>query len=164
MAARSALLLASLISLTFAGETRAFRTCDADNSDAFSASTQYVVGEIAFDPTTGLASGTETTYNHSNSALQGLGECHVTYELTGSFEASSGTLVMDARRTNHSASCPPEFIDADYPPERLYALLIELGGDGNASVHLADNGELIALGEWSPGSTAYRTRETCTMF
>jgi hypothetical protein len=164
MAARSAFLLIPLIAAICAGEVRAFRACDVDNSDAYTASTQYVVGEIAFDPATGIASGTETTYNHSNASLQGLGECHVTYELTGSFESSSGTMVLDARRTNHSVSCSPEFIEASYPPERLYALLIELGGDGRALVHLADNGELIAQGEWSTGSTAYRTRETCSIF
>jgi hypothetical protein len=145
-------------------EGAAFRSCAQENSDAYTASTQYVVGEIAFDPDTGNASGTETTYNHSNTSTTEPGECHVTYELTGSFESASGTLVMDARRTNHSISCSPEIIEASYPPERLYALLIELGGDGRARVHLADNGELIAQGEWSSGSTAYRTRETCTIF
>ena len=164
MAARSCLLLAVFIAASFTGEAQAFRTCTTEDSDAYTASTQYVVGETAFDPDTGLASGTETTYNHSNTSLQGFGECHVTYELTGSFESSSGTLVLDARRTNHSVSCSAEFIEVSYPRERLYALLIELGGDGRATVHLADNGELLAQGEWSPGSTAYRTRETCTMF
>ena len=164
MAVRISVLLVLVVSFAAAKNALAFRSCDAENSDAYTASTQYVVGEIAFDPITGIASGTETTYNHSNTAFEDFGECHVTYELSGSFESASGTLVLDARRTNHSAACPPDFIAVDYPAERLYALLIELGGDGSTLVHLADNGELIAQGEWSPGSTAYRTPETCTMF
>jgi hypothetical protein len=164
MAARMSLLLVLVVGFIGPERASAFRSCVAEHSDAYTASTRYVVGEIAFDPTTGTASGTETTYNHSNAAFPGFGECHVTYELSGSFESASGTLVLDARRTNHSAACPPDFIATGYPAERLYALLIKLGGDGSTLVHLADNGELIAQGEWSPGSTAYRTPETCTMF
>ena len=164
MMVRTSLLLILSFLVPHPDEALAFRSCAEENSEAYTATTQYVVGEIAFDPETGNATGTETTYNHSNTSSSDLGECHVTYELTGSFESASGTLVMDARRTNHSHSCSPEFIETSYPPERLYALLIELGGDGRAQVHMADNGELIAQGEWSPGSTAYRTRETCTMF
>lgn len=142
----------------------AFRNCAAENSDAFSASTQYIVGEIAFDPDTGWASGTETTYNHSNRGFEGHTECHVTYELSGVFEATSGTLVLDGHRTNHSTSCSTEMIGALYPTERSYAIQIEFIGDGSTRVLFADSGELLARGDWSSGSTAYRTRETCDIF
>lgn len=164
MAARTSLLSILVVLVCVPADVAAFRTCASENSEAYTASTQYVIGEIAFDSTTGLATGTETTYNHSNAGFQEFGECHVTYELTGSFESASGTLVLDARLTNHSATCPADFIAADYPDERLYALSIELAVDGSTQVHLADNGELLAQGEWSPGSTAYRTEETCSMF
>lgn len=164
MTARSFLSLALAAACILPTQASAFRACESENSEAYTASTQYVVGEIDFDPITGMASGTETTYNHSNTTFRDVGECHVTYELSGSFESASGTLVLDARRTNHSAACPPEYIATDYPAERLYALLIELAGDGSTQVHLADSGELIAQGEWKAGSTAYRTPETCTMF
>ena len=164
MTARASLILSLVAVCFYSTQVSAFRTCTSENSEAYIASTQYVVGEIDFDPTTGLASGTETTYNHSNTAFLDVGACHVTYELTGSFESASGTLVLDARRSNYSAACPSDYIEVDYPAERLYALSIELAGDGTTQVHLADSGELIARGEWKAGSTAYRTPETCTMF
>lgn len=164
MLKRNLYLLASCIALSHPLTAFAFRSCTVENSQAFSAATRYVVGEIAFDHITGQASGTETTYNHANNRPGEFGECHVTYALSGSFESASGTLVLDARRTNHSATCPPELVAAEYPAERLYALVMRLSGDGHALVHRADSGELLARGEWSAGATSYKTREICTMF
>jgi hypothetical protein len=60
------LVLISSLTLAWSGGSSAFRGCDTENSFAFSASTQYAVGEIAFDTATGVANGTETTYNYSN--------------------------------------------------------------------------------------------------
>lgn len=157
------LLLLSIAALHSSGVS-AFRSCDMEDSFAYVATTQYTIAEITFEATTGIASGTETIYNHSNDAIDGHLECHVTYELSGSYEPASGTLVLDAHRSNHSISCPAELIAAGYPQERLYALLIELEREGGMRVSLADSGEQIAEGEWSQGATAYRTKETCTAF
>ena len=52
--------------VTGAGSASGFRNCGTEDSDAWSAATRYTVGELAFDDTTGLASGTETIYNYSN--------------------------------------------------------------------------------------------------
>jgi hypothetical protein len=157
-------LLLLLFALFFAPQTSAFRSCEVEYTDAYLAATRYVVTEITFDPTTGLASGTETTYNHTNSGPEGHHECHVTYELSGILEPASGAAVLTGRRTNHSVSCRPDFIAAGYPQERLYALQIELAADGKTRVELADSGELLAYGDWSAGATVFRTEETCTAF
>lgn len=142
----------------------AFRTCDMNNSFAFSAATQYMVGEILFDETTGQATGTETIYNHANREFEGFTVCHVTYEFSGVFEPSSGTLVLDGTRTSHSATCPGDLIALTYPSERLYALYVEFEGNGRTAVHSATSGELLAQGDLDGAAIAYRTGEECTIF
>ena len=66
MVKRSLIIPTLIFSLPWVNSATAFRVCDTDNSYAFSAATQYTVGEIAFDDTTWLVSGTETTYNYTN--------------------------------------------------------------------------------------------------
>ena len=100
----------AIFSLSWSGGASAFRVCNIENSHAYSASTQYAVGEIAFDRATGMADGTETTYNYSNREDEGFTHCHVTYEFSGIFESASGTLVLDAQRTNHSDICPQDLL------------------------------------------------------
>lgn len=164
MARYKALVAAFFLAVVPNSPAFAFRNCDMENSFAFSAATQYVVGEISFDGTTGLASGTETIYNHANRESEGFTVCHVTYEFSGVFEPVSGTFVLDGRRTNYSLTCPGELIAMTYPSERLYALYIEFDMDGSAAVHSAANGELLARGDWGDGATVYRTGEECTIF
>ena len=142
----------------------AFRNCDVENSYAYLASTQYTVEEIEFDPVTAWASGTRTIYNYSNRQDHSFEECHVTYELSGSYAAGSGTFVMEGRRTNYSRACPPEMITETYPPALAYALQVDFGGDGATVVNLADNGDTLARGSWEAGRTVYKTPETCTLF
>jgi hypothetical protein len=161
---RSLLMTTQLFVLVGSGSAAGFRVCDIENSHAFSASTHYVVGEVVFDKNTGEASGTETTYNYANRAAEGFTTCHVTYELTGTFEPGSGTLVLSADRSNHSASCPQEILSIHYPVNQLYALQIALQDNGSTDVYRADNGELFASGEWGPGNASYRTAEACSFF
>ncbi|MEH6585906.1 MAG: hypothetical protein V7720_05065 [Halioglobus sp.] len=142
----------------------AFRSCEVEHSDAYLATTQYSVTEIFFDVITGMASGTETIYNHTNDAEGDSIECHVTYELAGSIEPVSGVMVFDAHRTNHSVSCPVGEIAYNYPEDRFYSLLVEFSENGKADVRLADSGELIAGGDWSDGVASYRTGEVCSLF
>lgn len=153
-----------LICLCWAGEALAFRNCGIDNSQAFAAATHYTVGELAFDDTTGQAGGTETTYNYSNRDFDGFSECHVTYELTGSYEPVSRTFLLDARRTNHSSACPARLIKLQYPDELVYALQVSVADDGKPVVLQADSGEHFASAIWSEGRTAYQTGEKCTVF
>jgi hypothetical protein len=142
----------------------AFRNCDIDNSDAWFASTRYTVSEIEFDPVTGLASGSRTIYNYANHYRQGGDACHVTYELSGSYGAGSGTFVLDARRTNVSHTCPPEVIARDYPVETTYAVQMQFEADGAATMRRADSGEFMASGAWGEGRTVFTTPEICTAF
>ena len=158
------ILLLSFFALAWSSGTAAFRVCDTDNSYAFSASTQYSVGEIAFNRGTGLANGTETTYNYSNRETEGFSQCHVTYEFSGIFEPGSGTLVLDAQRTNQSATCPQDLITVEYPDTRQYILQVEFNEDKTSQVLLADSGEVMASGEWGNGKMLYRTDEKCTIF
>ena len=146
------------------GSAAAFRTCDVANSHAYAASTQYVVGEIVFDQMTGLASGTKTIYNYANQDADGFTECHVTYELSGSYTPGAETFVLDARRTNYSAACPPKLIDIDYPTDLTYSLQMEFGADGTSQVSIADSGEFLAHGSWEAGMTVYKTSESCAIF
>ena len=153
------LVAAGLVS----GSAQAFRACDTAYSDAYTAST-YTVGEFEFDPTTGLASGTQTTYNHPLAEAAGFSECHVTYALAGSFTPGSGTFVLDGERSSHSADCPARLVDADYPASRYIALQIVLLEDGSTEVSAADSGELLARGSWTPGQTHFKTVESCRFF
>lgn len=141
----------------------AFRTCANEATDIYAAATRYVVGEIDFDDATGEASGTETTYNYANRDSEGHNECHVTYELSGIVEPGSGTFVLDAQRTNHSATCALDLLEAKYPEKSLYVLQMTFEGDGTTRVHVADSGEFFANGDWRSGKTAYKTSEGCTV-
>ena len=141
-----------------------FRNCGTQDSAAWSASTRYTVGEIAFDATTGTASGTETRYNYFNTAEGSSGECHVTYELQGTYNAGVELFTLDATRTNHSDSCSPAMLGAEYPPSRLYALQMAFADDGSAMVRSAASGEMMASGSWQAGKAVYKTPEQCTYF
>jgi hypothetical protein len=153
--------LVAAISLVWSSAGYAFRACDDDNIDVYSAATRYVVGQISYDEATGQANGTETTYNYGNRDFEGFIECHVTYELSGIIEVGSSTFVLDARRTNHSAVCPSEMIDAQYPSETLYVFQMDFKSDGTSKVHLGSSGELFASGDWKDGKTVYQTPEEC---
>lgn len=142
----------------------AFRTCHSEVNESYAAHTQYIVGELDFNGVTGEASGTETIYNHSNRHSEGFSQCHVTYELQGSYEPISGTFVMDATRSNHSAICPAELIAARYPQRKGYFLQLQQAADGTARVHLATSGEFMADADLHTGRAAYRTDEKCTAF
>ncbi len=164
MARPSATIIFLALMLISSQQVFAFRNCDMENSFAFSAATQYLVGEILFDQTTGQASGTETIYNHANREFEGFTVCHVTYELSGVFEPVSGTFVLDGTRTNHSVACPGELIALTYPSERLYALYIEIDADGSTAVHSAASGALLAKGDLDGEAIAYSTGEECTIY
>jgi len=164
MARRNLLIIVALPALVWPGSVSAFRVCATDNSYAFSASTQYVVGELDFDGATGLASGSETTYNYSNREIDGFMECHVTYELSGIYEPSTETFLLEAQRTNYSPSCPGDLIDIEYPSDLLYGFQLTFDTQGSSQVRLAASGELLANGEWEPGKLAYTTDEVCTIF
>ncbi len=164
MAVRAKRVVVWLAAASWSTGATAFRNCNIENSHAYLASTRYLVGEVEFDPVTGLASGTQTIYNYSNQRDSGFQECHVTYELTGSYSPGSGTFVLDAHRTNFSQDCPRELIALSYPADRTYALQMEFGESGITDVHLADNGEVLARGSWEDGRTVYKTPETCTAF
>lgn len=157
-----AVLLAGLA--VTAADTWAFRSCQQPDSDAWAAATRYVVGEIDFDSETGRAAGTETTYNYANQYGEGVNECHVTYELSGSYVPGVEVFVLDATRTNYSPSCPPREFEIEYPPSRLYAMQMEFGDGGLAVVSSADSGEFLARGTWHEGRAMYKTDETCTIF
>ncbi len=157
-----ALILTSMASVAL--HANAFRSCDVEYSEAYLATTQYKVTELSFDFASGVASGTETTYNHSNNAASQSTECHVTYELAGSIEPVSGVVVLNAHRSNHSVSCPEVAVEQAYPTDRLYALVLEFNDDGRTQVRLADNGDLVATGDWAEGVTAFRTGEVCSLF
>lgn len=159
------LLLATLSApLLWPVSAAAFRACETANSDAYAASTQYVVGEIMFDQMTGLANGTQTIYNYANQDADGFTECHVTYELSGSYTPGAEIFVLDARRTSYSAACPLELIDLEYSTELSYSLQMNFGADGTSQVSTADSGEFLANGSWAAGMTTYKTSESCAIF
>jgi hypothetical protein len=157
-------LAALSVPLLWSGGAAAFRTCDVENSHAYAASTQYVVGEIAFDQMTGLASGTKTIYNYANQDAAGFTECHVTYELSGSYTPGAEMFVLDGRRTNYSAACPSKLVDLEYPTDLTYSLQMTFGANGTSTVSVADSGEFLASGSWEAGMTVYKTSESCTIF
>jgi hypothetical protein len=153
-----------LAAVTWSPAGAAFRNCEVENSHAWSASTRYMVGEIEFDPISGRASGTKTFYNYANHYENGADECHVTYELSGSYAPGSGTFVLEARRTNLSRTCPPGLVERDYPEDATYAFQMDFTPGGSAAINRADSGELLARGSWEDGRTVYKTGETCTVF
>lgn len=150
--------------LSAAGPASAFRNCGNDNSDAWSAATRYTVGELAFDDTTGLASGTETIYNYSNAYDTNNGECHVTYELSGSYVPGVEVFVLSGTRSNYSDSCPPELLRIEYPADLLLSFQMQPAQDGSAVVSSADSGASFAEGSWQPGKAFYKTSELCSIF
>ena len=77
--------LIGFVACSLAGPALAFRSCPGADSDQLGAATQYMVGELSFDADTGLAGGTQTTYNYTSTTGEGGSECHVTYELAGNF-------------------------------------------------------------------------------
>lgn len=158
------IVIATLSTLLWSVGAAAFRTCDTDNSGAFAASTKYIVGELAFDETTGLATGTETTYNYANRDFEGFSVCHVTYELSGNYEPGSSTFFLDAIRTNFSPECPSDLIEFEYPDSLMYTLQMTLDDAGALEVHTADRADFFATGSWGDGRTSYKTDETCSMF
>lgn len=157
-------LLAALACPLWPQDVSAFRNCDVENSYAFSASTQYMVAEIVFDWHDGSASGTKTIYNYANDTGEGAGECHVTYELSGSYAPGSGTFVLDAHRTNASSACSLALLGSHYPEDRTYSFWMDFSGDGTVEVHHADNGDLFAEGSFEDGRTVYKTPERCRVF
>lgn len=164
MIVKKCVLIPLSLALGWAQAASGFRTCDMPDSHAWSAATHYTVGEIAFDATTGTASGTETRYNYSNDTSQGGGECHVTYELTGTYDVGVEVFTLDATRTNYSESCAPALLGAEYPASRLYALQMAFSEDGTALVSSAASGEMLASGSWQAGRAVYKTAEDCTIF
>jgi hypothetical protein len=139
---------------------QAFRDCGVEDSGAWTALSRYVVGELGYDDATGAASGTETHYNYSNLTSAGA-ECHVTYELDGVFEPFNRALVLEARRSNLSPDCDPEFVDAEYPEYLSYYLELALAEDGRAEIRHSDTGAVFASGDWGHGALAYKTEEQC---
>ncbi|MCB1731016.1 MAG: hypothetical protein KDI21_11115 [Halieaceae bacterium] len=164
MIVKKCVLVPLFLALGWMSGASGFRSCDIADSYAWSASTHYTVGEIAFDAVTGTASGTETRYNFSNDASDGAGECHVTYELTGTYDVGVEVFTLDATRTNYSESCAPALLGVEYPQSRLYALQMAFGEDGTARVSSAASGEMLASGSWQAGRAVYKTPEECTLF
>jgi len=163
MVSRKSSFLAGGIALVWVSTASAFRNCDIQDSDAWSATTSYAVGELSYDDVTGLASGTETLYNHSNTYLTGE-ECHVTYELEGNYVPGSEVFVLSATRSSYSDSCPAELLEAQYPATLLRNFQMAFAADGSARLNSADNGDFLADGSWQSGSTTYKTGERCSMF
>jgi hypothetical protein len=152
------------LALAGAGKAGAFRNCEAERDDAWSAATSYSVGELAFDDTTGIASGTETIYNYSNAYPTGIGECHVTYELSGSYVPGVEVFVLNATRSNYSDSCPPALLRVEYPENRHHSFQMTHARDGTAVLNSADNGDFLADGSWQPGKAVFKTGELCSLF
>ena len=142
----------------------AFRNCGNDDSEAWSAATRYIVGEVDFDDTTGLASGTETIYNYSNSYDTDNGECHITYELSGSYVPGVEVFVLNGDRTSYSDTCPTDLLRDQYPADRLLSFQMEPAQDGSAVVSRADSGISFAEGSWQPGKAVFKTGELCAVF
>lgn len=161
---KMAVLLATGVITVCAGEASGFRNCAAEDSDAWSAATRYTVGELAYDDTTGLASGTETIYNYSNSYPDAAGECHVTYELNGSYVPGVEVFVLSATRTNYSDTCPPGLLRIEYPETMQHSFQMAHAEDGRAELRSGDNGDFLAEGSWAPGSAVFKTEEQCSIF
>ncbi|MBK6741144.1 MAG: hypothetical protein IPG64_26475 [Haliea sp.] len=142
---RILLYLGGFLIVLSANTVAAFRNCNTQDSDAWSASTRYTVGEISFDAASGLASGTETNYNYSNAHADGIGECHVTYELSGTYVPVVEVFVLNARRSNHSDTCSDALLRVEYPSDRFHNLQVEQAPDGTAVVNNAGNGDFPRL-------------------
>ena len=163
MLGKTAILVSSAL-LVASGPASAFRNCGNEDSEAWSAATRYTVGELAFDDTTGLASGTETIYNYSNTYDTDNGECHVTYELSGSYVPGVEVFVLNGSRSNYSETCPPELLHIEYPADLLLSFQMQPAQDGSAVVSRADSGISFAEGSWQPGKAVFKTGELCSIF
>ena len=163
MLGKTAILVSSAL-LVVSGPASGFRNCGTEDSDAWSAATRYTVGEFAFDDTTGLASGTETIYNYSNIYDSHKGECHVTYELSGSYVPGVEVFVLNGTRSNYSDTCPPELLRSEYPADLLLSFQMQPAQDGSAVVSSADSGAHFAEGFWQPGKAMFKTGEHCSIF
>ena len=154
------------ISLFIAGpeSANAFRNCNVGDGTAWSATTEFRVGELVFNDATGSASGRETIYIFSNTYGEGLGECHVTYELSGSYVAGVDFFVLDGVRSSHSNACPRNILEAQYPLDLRFSIQMERQQDGSLVVNSASNESYIAHGNWKEGSAYYKTEERCKIF
>lgn len=164
MIAKKATFFAICMGLVLAGNAQGFRNCNTQDSHAWSAATRYTVAELDFDETTGSVTGTETIYNYSNAFSDGNSECHVTYELNGSYVPGVEVFIVDGRRTNYSDSCPGELLRVEFPAAVLHSMQMEYTEDGSAVVKTADSGEFLAYGSWEPGKATYKTGEQCAIF
>ncbi len=163
MVSKKSIFLAGGIALVWASGASGFRNCEIEDSDAWAAATRYTVGELSFDDVTGLASGTETLYNHSNAYATGE-ECHVTYELDGSYVPGSEVFVLNATRSSYSESCPTQLLEVEYPATIQRNFQMTFSADGSARLNSADNGDFLADGSWQRGNAIYKTGERCSMF
>ena len=161
---KRAILIVSSLTLIWSGSASGFRNCGTGDSDAWAASTSYTVGELSFDDITGLASGTETIYNYSNTYAATVGECHVTYELAGSYVPGVEVFVLSATRTNFSETCPPGLLHTEYPETMAYNFQMAPEADGSAVLNSGDNGDFLADGSWQPGKAVFKTGEQCSIF
>ncbi|WP_133125990.1 hypothetical protein [Pseudohalioglobus lutimaris] len=159
------LLVAVLPGLGWHSSAMAFRNCDPNqDSSVFRGSSRYFIGELEFNESTGQTIGTETHYNYSNLDGSGVSECHVTYDISGFYEAASALFLLDARRSSQSAGCEQAFIDANYPEFTSYTLQVSFKSGGNVEVLRADSGETVGVGTWYEGSVSYKTQETCELY
>jgi len=156
--------LLSVCLLLWAGHASGFRNCETEDSYAWTAATRYLVGELDFDDVTGEASGTETIYNYSNAYPGAVGECHVTYELSGSYVAGVEVFTLSATRTNYSDTCPAELLRVEFPATLQHDFQVTYDALGSAVVNNADSGEVLAQAAWQPGRATYKTGEHCTIF
>ncbi len=164
MCRRSLLACASVLLVAAVQPALAFRNCQIDgDSAAFRGSSGYLVGELAYEASSGTASGTETHYNFSNRGPAGLSECHITYELNGIYDDASALLVLDAERTNQSHGCDRAFVESSYPSYRSYTFTLRESGQGLTELVDAGSGLALASGDPSGGVLLYRTAESCRL-
>lgn len=143
----------------------AFRNCDpSQDSYGFRGSSRYFIGELEFDKDSGLTLGTETHFNYTNLGSDGVVECHVTYEITGVYEAASALFLLDASRSGHSQGCESGFMESNFPESNTYTLQIVFKDNGSIEVRRADSGEAVGAGAWTEGSVSYKTEETCELY
>ncbi|KAA1189139.1 hypothetical protein F0M18_15800 [Pseudohalioglobus sediminis] len=152
-------------SLGWHSTAQAFRNCDpSQDSTGFRGSSRYYIGELQFDAATGDTIGTETHYNYSNPGDDDIVECHVTYAITGVFDAAGQLFLLDAERSGFSRGCDSEFIAVNYPELTSYTLQVSRAEDDTVEVVRADSGEAVGEGNWHDGSVSYKTQETCELY
>lgn len=158
------LLATVLVGSGWHSAAMAFRNCDTtQDSSAFRGSSHYFIGELEFDPASGQTIGTETHYNYTQLDARGVRECHVTYAISGVYEAASALFLLDASRSGQSVDCEQSFIDMNYPEFASYTLAVSFLDDGSVEVLRADSGETVGVGAWHEGALSYKTQETCDL-